>query len=304
MELSKIHYMPLKMLPVFLCVVKHLSFSKAAQELCVTHSAVSQNIKTLETYLGIKLFNRQNGKEITLTLLGEHYYQQIQSAIELIYQANTDIKNKQQKNQLVLNLPSSFMTKIIVPNLKHFEEKYPLIKLTMSSHKNLTNFYNKNYDCEIVYVTTQQLPQDYVCKKLLDDALILIYPKSTQFQKKHEMIQHYKPIYVNDELRKEDWQRFCHNIQISEPAENERLYVSSTIQAIDIVASGYGCFVTHEALIKQDLKTRNINIAPQKFPCEKSYYFCSSPDKFQLDKVTCFYAWLIYIVNDNENEIY
>lgn len=64
---------PLNALRVFDAVARHLSFTKAAEELFVTHAAISHQIKGLENFLGLKLFRRRN-RSLLLTEEGQSYY--------------------------------------------------------------------------------------------------------------------------------------------------------------------------------------------------------------------------------------
>ena len=85
MEMPK-HLPPLLALRAFEAVARHLSFSKAAQELCVSQSAVSHQVHKLEQHLGQPLFVRRT-RAIDLTTAGASYYQQIQPALEQIAEA-------------------------------------------------------------------------------------------------------------------------------------------------------------------------------------------------------------------------
>ena len=64
---------PIQWLPVFEAAARHLSFKAAAEELCVTPPAVSQQIKVLEDYLNTQLFDRQ-GRSLRLTQAGSYYF--------------------------------------------------------------------------------------------------------------------------------------------------------------------------------------------------------------------------------------
>ncbi|MFV3015086.1 LysR family transcriptional regulator, partial [Pseudomonas sp. KHB2.9] len=74
---------PLLALRAFEAVARHLSFIKAAHELSVTQSALSHQVHKLEQYLGKPLFVRRT-RAIDLTADGQHYYEQIRPALDLI----------------------------------------------------------------------------------------------------------------------------------------------------------------------------------------------------------------------------
>lgn len=272
-------------------MAKHLSFSKAAGELCITHSAVSQSIKALEHHLEVKLFNRSNAKSISLTRTGTRYLSRITEAFDIIIRANADIIDEGSHHRLVVNVPSSFMTVYVTPNIQHYQQLYQNTQLKFSSNRKSVEFDHQNFDCEIIYASAQNLQQDCVCKKLLDDKLILIYPKFTDDISLDELLKFKKAIYVNDVVRESDWPLYCEKLMITEPAENQRIYVPTTLQALEMVRSGYGVFVTHSALLLKNELT-NIELHNKTVPCEKGYYFCAPPEKFKLSKVANFYQWI------------
>ena len=71
---------PLKSLPAFEAAARHLSFTRAAQELCVTQSAISQQVKALEAYLGVALFRRIN-QGLELTAEGQRYFPLVRDSL-------------------------------------------------------------------------------------------------------------------------------------------------------------------------------------------------------------------------------
>lgn len=88
---------PLKTLIPFHAVARHLSCTKAAQECCVTHSAISQSIKQLETYLGKPLFDRSKN-QYTLNDVGKVYFEHIDAALHSIQSATHLATNITQHN--------------------------------------------------------------------------------------------------------------------------------------------------------------------------------------------------------------
>ena len=80
---------PLNALKAFEAAARHLSFTKAAEELFVTQAAISHQIKTLEDFLGLKLFRRRN-RSLLLTEEGQGYYQDIRSIFSSVSLRSSD----------------------------------------------------------------------------------------------------------------------------------------------------------------------------------------------------------------------
>ncbi len=120
---------PLKALPVFEAVARLNSFSLAAEELTVSQSAVSHQIKQLETYLGEKLFWR-SGRTLTLTDEGRQYHEAVSSALLQIERASEQLLGHEE-SRLRLSVFSSFAVRWLVPRLPELQRQYPQVELSL-----------------------------------------------------------------------------------------------------------------------------------------------------------------------------
>ncbi|MFC4257916.1 LysR substrate-binding domain-containing protein [Marinobacter lacisalsi] len=120
---------PLKSLPVFEAVARLNSFSRAADELNVSQSAVSHQIKQLETFLGEPLFQRQ-GRTLALTREGQDYLEGISSALFQIDRATGQLLGRQDSS-LRLAVFSSFAVRWLVPRLPDLHRQHPEIQLVL-----------------------------------------------------------------------------------------------------------------------------------------------------------------------------
>ncbi|MFW5824353.1 MAG: LysR substrate-binding domain-containing protein [Marinobacter sp.] len=120
---------PLKALPVFEAVARLNSFSRAADELNVSQSAVSHQIKQLETFLGEALFERQ-GRGLSLTREGQDYLEGISSALFQIDRATGQLLGRQDRS-LRLAVFSSFAVRWLVPRLPDLHREHPEIQLVL-----------------------------------------------------------------------------------------------------------------------------------------------------------------------------
>lgn len=120
---------PLKALPVFEAVARLNSFSRAADELSVSQSAVSHQIKQLETFLGEALFERQ-GRGLSLTREGRDYLEGISSALFQIDRATGQLLGRQDSS-IRLAVFSSFAVRWLVPRLPDLHRQHPEIQLVL-----------------------------------------------------------------------------------------------------------------------------------------------------------------------------
>ena len=124
---------PLKALPAFIAVAKHLNFTKAADELYVTHSAISQSIRNLEDFLGVKLFNRTPNKQTMLTIQGERYFAEIHKAMNAIVAATERELGITTSKRLTVNVLMTLTMHWLIPRIPVFQVNHPNIDLRLST---------------------------------------------------------------------------------------------------------------------------------------------------------------------------
>src|SRR4051812_10251308 len=123
---------PLKALRAFEAAARLESFLMAADELHVTPSAVSYQIKILEEYIGFNLFERLS-RGIVLTDSGRSYFEAIHSAFEQIREATERTISSNSNNTLFLRVASSFSVKWLLPRLASFVAQHPDIHVRVDT---------------------------------------------------------------------------------------------------------------------------------------------------------------------------
>ena len=114
---------PINAMRVFEAAARHLSFTNAADELQVTQAAVSHQIKALEEWLGVMLFQRLN-RGLKLTEEGEMYIGPLTQAFDLMGEATAKLIDKDNRNMLTVSSVSSFASIWLAPRLKNFRDRF------------------------------------------------------------------------------------------------------------------------------------------------------------------------------------
>lgn len=138
---------PLNALPVFEAVARLNSFSRAGQELNVSQSAISHQIKGLEHYLGEKLFYR-NGRYLTLTEEGKLYLEGISSALLQIERVSAQLLGREEA-RLRLSVFSSFAVRWLVPRLPDLQRNQPDLDLVVEMTTESPQLSDRVADCFI-----------------------------------------------------------------------------------------------------------------------------------------------------------
>lgn len=123
----------IKALRTFVSVAHNLSFSKAAQELCVTQGAVSKQIAALEQQLGQALFERHIDG-ITLTQMGEQYLPSILEALETVQSATARLKQLEDDEEVVnLDVTPSFASLWLIDALARYQREHEGIRFNIKT---------------------------------------------------------------------------------------------------------------------------------------------------------------------------
>lgn len=122
---------PLNGLRAFEVSARHLSFTRAAQELFVTQAAVSQQVKHLEEYLGFKLFYRLTRK-LELTHEGMQLSSIVTRSLEDISHCIQELQRDEVGGALTLSAPPLYAMSHLIPRLSEFQRRYPDIRLHLS----------------------------------------------------------------------------------------------------------------------------------------------------------------------------
>ena len=161
---------PLNALRAFDAAGRHGSFSKAAEELSVSHSSVSRHIRGLEERLGVLLF-RELPRGVELTHEGRVYLHAVLPAFDAIASATEDVTQKP-LGQVILNSEPVFAERFIMPRLGRFQEDYPEIEVRLEASSRVANVEQYEADLAVRFAHRGFLD---VPSDLLSDAPVHAY---------------------------------------------------------------------------------------------------------------------------------
>jgi len=141
---------PLSTLPVLEAAARLQSFSAAAEELHVTHGAVSHQIRSLEEYLNVSLFSRQ-GRRVVLTAEGAALADAVREALGRVAQAVEALSPKERERRLRISTLPSFASRWLMPRLGKFLEANPQYEISVEASQGLANFITDGVDIAIRY---------------------------------------------------------------------------------------------------------------------------------------------------------
>ncbi len=135
-------------LRAFEAAARHESFTKAADELCVTQGAVSHQVKALEAELGVKFFNREP-KRLIITEAGRRYLEVVRDALDRVTAGTDSLQQRQNAGVLTVSTSPNFASKWLVHRLGRFAEAHPGINLRVSANMHHVDFAREDIDIAV-----------------------------------------------------------------------------------------------------------------------------------------------------------
>jgi LysR family glycine cleavage system transcriptional activator len=171
---------PLNALRSFDAAARHLSFTRAAAELSVTHGAVSRQIASLEEHLQAALFVRTS-RGLLLTEEGVRLARAVSAAFDMLRSAAQHFGQSQLKAVLHVSVPPTLAMWWLIPRMSALHQAHPNLKIELSTSTEPVNFERDPYDAAIRRIAST--PKGMVSEPFLDGRQVPVC--SPAFQKKH-----------------------------------------------------------------------------------------------------------------------
>ncbi len=287
---------PLNALRAFEATARHLSFSKAAEELHVTPAALSHQIRGLEDLLGLKLFHRRT-RSIELTASAQLIYPGIRTGFETIRDAveRLEVGGKRDRILVVSSTPG-LTAKWLVPRLYKFLALHPGIETRISASVAYANFATDDVDVGI-RLGAGNHPDLYV-EKLSDEWLLpLCSPRllegpeplrSPQDLRRFALIQVDLPGIVPTWG---DWMQMA-GIEGIDTTRGLRLNVAD--HALDAASEGVGVVLAYKVVASRDIAAGRLAIpfGPEIALPGRAYYFCCSKGDEKRASIKALRDWI------------
>jgi LysR family transcriptional regulator, glycine cleavage system transcriptional activator len=286
---------PLNALRCFDVAAKHLSFTKAAAELHVTHSAVSHQIKALEEWLGLPLFRRVN-RGLVLTEAGQSYLKPIREAFERLGDATRRIKAYERSGPITVSVMPSFAGKWLVPRLGLFRKRHPDIDVRISASSELVDFERDDVDIAIRY-GRGNWPGLKVELLMHETLFVVCSPKLLEgpdaIKEPADLVRH--TLLGDLDWRIIDmWQLWFEAAGLKGLDGNRSLSFNHSNLMLQAAADGLGVGLSQTALAGDDLAAgRLVRPFDITLPSEYAYYVVTPEVSAERPKIAAFRHWLM-----------
>lgn len=288
---------PLNALRAFEAAARHLSFLKAAEELNVTAGAISQQIKTLEDHLSLKLFRRQ-ARGVLLTDAGQRYGKRIGELLDQIATATRDLGRQSGGSVLTVTTMPSFAARWLIPRLGAFGRLHPEIAVRTLADDKLTTFKDDDIDVAIRFGAGHYpgLTADFlfreevfpVCSPRLLEGSV---PLERLDDLAHHTLLHDEPHPGLHELEWSAW-LVQHGIRHIDAHQGPRF--TYTHMSLTAAAMGQGLALGTSVLCADDLESgRLVRPFPDKIVAKFAYYLVFPPMAVERPLVKAFRDWIL-----------
>ena len=282
--------LPLGALRVFEAVATHLSFSTAAHVLHVTPAAVSQQIKSLESYIQVPLF-RRNGRRVELTEEGLELLPAVRAGLDKLESAIHVIKQHGRGGPLQISLLTSFLQIWLLPRIRSFRRKFPDVDLRFHTSRDLVDFSRAAIHVAIRFGRGNY--PNLHCEKLLDDWIVPV--GTPELIKQYGMIERGANLSKFPLLESEDapwrvWQLTDEEItwQSRPPT------IDDSAGLILAAEEGLGFALARWTLVTRSLHKGTLRLASKEaLPYGSAYYLVCPRAYLALPKVAQFREWIV-----------
>lgn len=275
---------PLGWLRAFEAAARHLSFTGAARDLNMTQSAVSQQIKSLEAYLGRPLFHRRP-RVVELTEAGITYLPVVRDAFRTLAQGTRAVSARH-RNVVQIQVNLSFAVHWLAPRLAGFHAAHPNVELNLSTEIWEPREMAEGADIEIRYslrpsdtVRAELLRRDYYYPVCVPDYAVTLENLQSQ------------PLYDCSSLLC-NWATWVEDQALTWD-KPQITYATTFTLSLSLAMAGGGLSLAHDVIARRLIDQGQL-IAPfaHRAPMAEAYYLILSPQSEQSSGVVAFTNWL------------
>jgi LysR family transcriptional regulator, glycine cleavage system transcriptional activator len=293
---------PLNALRSFEAAARHQSFTRAAEELCVTQGAVSHQVKALEIELGLQLFKRaRNG--LVITDAGRDYLAVVRDVFEQLELATDRLLQRQRSGTITVSTSPDFAAKWLVSRLGRFAEAYPEIELKLAALMHRVDFAQEDVDLAIRHGDGQWPELDAV--NLCDEELFPVCSPSLTASRggllKPEDVLRFPLLHLDN---RRDWARWLEAAGASGEGLLHGPILNHASMLIDAAIDGQGIALARTMLAASDLIAgRLVRPFPAAIPLRNTYWIVCPKATRALPKIVAFRDWLFEEVTADRQQL-
>jgi len=288
---------PLDLIEGFEAAARNLSFTKAGAELHLTQSAVSRQIKALEDWLGVPLFERRT-RSLVLTQHGESLYMAVPGVLRTIENVTREIRHEQLARALTVTTTPAFASLWLIPRLSSYTREHPQVDVRISTSAEFVDLERSNVEIAIRY--TGVLPKGAATKLFEEEVFPVCAPEMLKDRKKPLSVpadlRHHVLLHYDDQQNRIpwlDWPTWLDAVGLADFKAAGAVRFNQYDQVVVAAAAGQGVALGRNPLLKRMLRDGKL-VAPfsSKSVAPRAYYLITSETSARNPDVSDFIDWL------------
>jgi LysR family transcriptional regulator, glycine cleavage system transcriptional activator len=282
---------PLNALKAFEAAARHESFTRAAEELCVTQGAVSHQVKALEAELAIKLFNRER-QRLIITEAGRDYLAVVRDALDRIAVGTERLLQRQSAGVLTVSTSPDFAAKWLVHRLGHFVEAHAGIDLRVSATMHHVDFAREDVDMAVRHGDGNWPGLDAV-QLSAEQLFAICSPKLLSGRRLGKPADLLKFPLIHLDSRA-DWAKWLRAAGMSDDNVRHGPVLNRASMVIDAAINGQGIALARTTLAAWDLiNGRLVRPFSESLRLSKTYWIVCPKATANVPKIVTFRDWLL-----------
>ena len=290
MRLSR--FPPLKNLRAFCVAARHLSFKFAADELCLTPSSVSHQMKELETILGMRLFERRT-RALVLTAGGQRVLEEVEPLLEGLDRVLAQLARHDGREMLRVRAPALFANELLIPRLEEFCEAHPLIDVQLDTRDPRPVTHPPTADVSIVLAATP--PAGVRSTRLFSNPLTAVCAPqhAGRVARLGRDVFGTLPLIV-DRNRPFAWSRWAEEVGLERPEPRQLIEFDTMIAAVRAAERGLGIALVPVRLCQSWIRTGAlVRVFAVELATPEAYYLVSRPRDAERSPVKALTRWAL-----------
>ena len=283
---------PLKNLRAFCVAARHLSFKFAADELCLTPSAVSHQMKELETILGMRLFERRT-RALVLTAGGQRVLEEVEPLLEGLDRVLAQLARHDGREMLRVRAPALFANELLIPRLEEFCEAHPLIDVQLDTRDPRPVTHPPTADVSIVLAATP--PAGVRSTRLFSSPLTAVCAPqhAGRVARLGRDVFGTLPLIV-DRNRPFAWSRWAEEVGLERPEPRQLIEFDTMIAAVRAAERGLGIALVPVRLCQSWIRTGAlVRVFAVELATPEAYYLVSRPRDAERSPVKALTRWAL-----------
>ena len=287
-------------LRAFEAVARHLNFRAASEELSLTQSAVSRQIQSLESDVGVSLFLRHT-RAVELTGAGAQLLRAVMPSLERIDGAVRLIRQSAGRKSVAISTWASFASMWLIPRLEAFQQNYPDIDIRIDTTDTPVDLDTTDVDLALRYAMASQVPSQ--AERLFGEQITPVAShwllQSGRGLRKAEDLAQFSMVEASDAHRTQhmewqNWQRWFNTHHLTRFEPKRWLYFTYAHQIAQAALTGQGVALVRTPLVAESLASGDL---VEPFPTLRldsplAYWLIVGPRNAGRPEVAAFCDWL------------